>query len=218
MQYMQYLQNLNWIDYSILIIFILSILSGLLRGFVKEFVSLVTIIAAFIVATMFASALATVFTNSASVQNAVNQASNAIGINASQPVSYLAIGLSFAILFIATIIIGAIISSILNLAVQTSMLGLGNRLLGGIFGLVRGFIITLVLIFLVQLTPLGSQPWWVQSRFVADLQPVVQWVGNLVSPSLANLKEKFGEALQNANESSQNITNSSAGGYTINNQ
>lgn len=213
-----FLQNLNWIDYSILIIFILSVLGGLLRGFVREFISLVTVIAAFIIASMFASALATIFTNSESVQSAVNQASNAIGMNASQPVSCLAIGLSFAILFIATLIIGAIISSILNLAVETSLLGFGNRLLGGVFGLVRGFIITLVLIFLVQLTPLGSQPWWVQSRFVGDLQPAIQWLGNLVSPTLANLKEKFGQALQNVNETSQNITNSTAGSYIINNQ
>lgn len=212
------MQSLNWVDYIILAIFFFSILGGLTRGFVKEFVSLVSIIAAFIVASMFASPLATAFTNTATVQNVVNQASTAIGMSAAQPVSYFALGLSFALLFVATIIAGSIISSILNIALQTGILGIGNRLLGGVFGLVRGFIINLVMIFIVQLTPLGTSNWWVQSQFVNDFQPAVQWLGNIVSPSLANLKEKFGQTLQDVNSSIQKMTSTMNDGYMINNQ
>lgn len=212
------MQSLNWVDYIIIAIFFFSVLGGLTRGFVKEFVSLVSIIAAFIVASMFASPLATAFTNTETVQNAVNQASTAIGMSAAQPVSYFALGLSFAVLFVATIIAGSIISSILNIALQTGILGVGNRLLGGVFGLARGFIINLVMIFIVQLTPLGTSSWWVQSQFVNDFQPAVQWLGNIVSPSLANLKEKFGQTLQDVNSSIQKMTSTMNDGYMINNQ
>jgi membrane protein required for colicin V production len=201
--------NFNWVDYIIVAIFILSILAGFGRGLVKEVVSLITLIAAFVVAIMFANPLATAFTSSSSVQNAVSQASTAIGASAAQPVSYLALGLSFGLLFAGTIIAGAIISSILNLAFQTGILGIGNRILGGVFGFFRGYIINLVMIFLVQLSPLGSQSWWQQSQLVGAFQPQVAWLGDLVSPSLANLKAKFGQTLQGVNSSIQNMTNTS---------
>lgn len=198
------MSNLNWVDYVFLIIFFFSIVSGMARGFVKEIASLITLIAAFVVAILFASPLASVFTNSASVQNAVSQASNAINLNTAQPVSYVAIAISFALLFAGTVIIGAILSSILNVAFQTGILGLGNRILGGVFGFVRGFIVNLVIIFVVQLTPIADESWWQQSQVVGQYQPAVQWLANIVSPGLASLKEKFGNVVQDVDATLQN--------------
>lgn len=198
------MSNLNWVDYVFLIIFFFSIVSGMARGFVKEIVSLITLIAAFVVAILFASPLASVFTSSASVQNAVSQASNAINVNTAQPVSYVAIAISFALLFAGTVIIGAILSSILNVAFQTGILGLGNRILGGVFGFVRGFIVNLVIIFVMQLTPIADESWWQQSQVVSQYQPAVQWLANIVSPGLASLKEKFGNVVQDVDATLQN--------------
>ena len=202
------MSNLNWVDYIVLAIFFFSILAGLTRGLVREVVSLVTLIAAFAVAIMFSSQLAAVFTNTAVVQSVVNQASGAIGVNTAQPVSYMALGISFGLLFAGTVIVGAIIGYCLNIAFQTGILGIGNRLLGAVFGLARGFIINLVIIFLVQLSPLSSEAWWQQSYFVGVFQPAVVWLGDFVSPSLANLKAKFGQTFQNVNSQIQNVTGS----------
>lgn len=199
------MSNLNWVDYIILGIFFLSTLSGLAKGFVREIISLITWIAAFVVAVMFSNALATYFTSSDTVQNMVNQSTTAIGVSTAQPVSYVAIAISFALLFAGTAIIGSIIGYFINIAFQAGILGIGNRLLGAIFGLVRGFIINLVLIFVVQLTPFSAQPWWQQSQLVVSFQPAVAWLGGIVSPSLANLKEKFGKTLQDVNSSIQNV-------------
>lgn len=197
--------DMNFVDLIILAIFFISALVGLFRGLVSEVVSLVTLIAAFVIAILFAQPLASAFTHSAPVQDVVNQTSGAIGVSTSQPVSYLAIGISFAVLFGGTIIVGAIVKLLLNLAFQTGILGLGNRLFGAIFGLVRGFIINLVLIFLVQLSPFGSQPWWHQSQFVVAYQPAVAWLGGIVSPALANLKVKFEQTMQNVGSQIQNV-------------
>jgi membrane protein required for colicin V production len=202
------MSNLNFVDFIILAIFFFSILAGLGRGFVREIVSLITWIVAFVVATTFANSLAAYFTSAPVVQTAVSQASQAIGVSAAQPVSYAALGISFAILFIGTLIAGALVGYFLNIAFQVGVLGIGNRLLGGIFGFVRGFIINLVLIFLVQLSPFGNAPWWHQSQFVASFQPAVQWLDGVVSPSLANLKAKLGQTLQDVNTQFQGVTNS----------
>lgn len=198
--------NLNIIDYLLLAVFAFSILAGFGRGFVREMVSLLTIIAAFIVATMFANQVATSFTTSPGVQNAVSQATSAIGVNTAQPVSYIALGISFGVLFAGTIIIGALIGFFLNIAFQTGMLGIGNRILGAIFGFARGFIFCMVIIFVVQLTPFVASAWWQQSQLVASFQPAVGWLGKTVSPSLSNLRDRFGQTLQNVNSSLQNMT------------
>ncbi len=197
--------SFNWVDYVLLIIFLLSIISGLMRGLVKEVMSLVTLVAAFVIAIMFANPLAIKFTSSETVQNAVSHASGA-----SQSVSYIAIAVSFALLFVAVIILGAILSFFLNLALQTGVLGFGNRLFGGVFGVVRGFIVNLVIIFIVQLTPLNAEAWWQDSEIVAAYQPAVTWLGNIVSPSLADLKERFGKTIENVNEKIQHVTGASS--------
>lgn len=198
--------NLNWVDYIFIAIFLFSMLAGFGRGLVKEVVSLATLVAAFVVATMFANSLALQFTSSASVQSVVSDASNAIGVNAAQPVSYAAIGLSFGLLFAGTVIVGAIVGFFLNMAFSVGILGFGNRILGALFGLCRGFIINLVIIFMFQLTTIGTSAWWVQSQIVQMYQPSVVWLGAIVSPSLTNLKQKATDALQNAGTKIQNLT------------
>jgi membrane protein required for colicin V production len=200
------MENLNIVDYILLAIFAFSILAGFGRGFVREMVSLLTVIAAFAVAIMFAHPLAASFTSSPGVQTAVTQATSAIGVDTAKPVSYVAIGISFGVLFAGTIIIGALIGFFLNIAFEYGMLGIGNRILGGIFGLARGFIFNVVIIFVIQLTPFVTATWWQQSQLVNAFQPAVAWVGKIVSPNLTNIRSRFEQTLENVNSSLQNMT------------
>lgn len=198
--------NFNWVDYIFLAIFFFTILAGLSRGFIKEVVSLGTLIAAFIVATMFSHSLAAYFTSSSAVQSAVSQSTAAMGVNTAQTVSYAAIGVSFGCLFVGTMIVGSLVGFFLNLAFSIGILGVGNRLLGGVFGAAKAFIICLVIIFCVQLTSLGSQPWWRKSYIVGQFQPGVVWLGGLVSPALATLKDKAGDTFKDVNSTIQGVT------------
>ena len=191
--------NFNWVDYVWITIFVFSTLAGFGRGFVKEIVSLATIIAAFIVATMFSEQLAAHFTSSAAVQNVVSESSQAIGMNTSQPVSYAAIGVAFGLLFIGTMIAGAMVGFFLNMAFSIGILGIGNRILGAAFGCARGAILVLVIIFCVQLTSAGTSSWWRGSQIVKEYQPAVAWLGNLVSPHLADLKQRAVDTFQDVN-------------------
>lgn len=198
--------EMNWVDYIILAIFFFSILSGFGRGFVREVISLATWVAAVIVAIMFTNPLATYFTSSSTVQGVVSQASSAMGVSAAQPVSYVALALSFGALFGGTMLVGSLIGYFISAAFQFGALGIGNRVLGAMFGFGRGFILNMVLIFLVQLTPFSAQSWWQQSQMVASFQPSVQWLGNIVSPSLANLKDRFGKTVQDVSSQIQGMT------------
>ena len=98
--------------------------------------------------------------------------------------------MSYVILLVITIIAGNMVGYVLNFGFDASLLGIGNHLLGGGFGFCRGFIITLITIFLVQLTPLDEQSWWIQSRLVTAYQPAVKKMVAIVSPAIAKIEEK----------------------------
>lgn len=196
----------NWVDLIILFVFIMSILTGFLRGLFRELISLLVLVVAFIVATLFAHPVAAHFTNSPVVQNAVNNSSTVMGTDTTTTVSYVALAISFALLFTVTAIIGAIIGYFLNIAFQIGLLSIGNRLLGALFGLVRGYIITLVLIFLVQLTPFNEETVWQESRFVSAYQPAVRKLDHIVAPSIEQLKIKLNQSLHNLNENVTSTT------------
>lgn len=191
------MSNLNWVDILILCVFLFSVLAGLMRGLVKEIISLLTWIAAFIIAIIFSSKLAALFTGTQQVQSAISSASNAVGTSAAQSISVLSVGVSFIILFVGTLLIGSIIGSIISKAVDSVGIGFINRFLGGVFGLARAFLLVLVGMFLIQLTTLQQQPWWVQSQFVSSFQPAVVWLGGVVAPGLASLKDTLNNTIQN---------------------
>lgn len=202
------MSNLNWIDIVILVIFFFSVIAGLMRGFIKEVLSVITWVVAFVVAAMFSQKLALMFTGSQQVQTIVNNASNSIGMNAAHPVSILSIGLSFILIFVVVLIIGSLITSLISAAVSGVGMGLLNRLLGGLFGLVRGFLVVLLVIFLLQMTSFKDQQFWQQSQFVNSFQPAVAWLSNIVSPSLASIQQKVTNTIQNTGEMLKNAATS----------
>ena len=206
---MQNMANFNWVDYVVLGIFFISVLSGLVRGVIKELLSLVTWIVAFMLASVFAPRLAAMFTSTPQVQSAVTTLSGS-GMSASAPVSMLAVGLCFLGIFIVVLIIGSLISSIVS-GVADKVAGLLNRLLGAAFGLLRGFLINVLFMFLVQMTPLQQEAWWTQSMFVASFQPAVQWLSNLVQPGIASLKSKMGTSLDDVTNQFEGVVNSFGG-------
>jgi len=198
--------NLNIVDYLLIVIFLFSMIRGFSRGLVLEIIGLLSFIAAVVVAVAFAGPLSEHFTNAPAVQSVVNQASSAIGVSTSQPVSYVALAVSFGLLFAGVVIIGSIVGFILNLFFMYGVLGLGNRVLGAAFGFGRGFILCMVIVFIVQLTPFVTAPLWQRSQLVSSFQPAVGWLGGIVSPSLANIRSRFSETIQDVNSSLHNIT------------
>jgi membrane protein required for colicin V production len=190
------MSGLNWVDYVFIVILAFSVLSGFSRGFVKEIISLITLCAAIVLATIFATTLAATFVNSHSVQGLATQASTAIGADASQPVSYAAIGLSFGLIFLGTVIFGAGLGFFINLAFSVGVLGFGNRVLGAFFGVARGVLLNLTIIFVVQLTSFAQQDWWQQSQVVQRSLPVVTKFAAYVSPGVEEFMQKAYDLIQ----------------------
>ncbi|MGB1263493.1 MAG: CvpA family protein [Cognaticolwellia sp.] len=145
-----------WIDYAILAVIGISALISLVRGFVKEAVSLIVWISAFFVASTFYLNLSTLLTN----------ISDQLLRNAA----------SIAILFITTLVLGALVNYIIGQLVSKTGLSGTDRVLGIVFGALRGvLIIAAVLFFMDAFTPASSTSWWKNSQLVPEFTLIVEW-------------------------------------------
>ncbi|MDB2386618.1 CvpA family protein [Shewanella sp.] len=145
-----------WIDYAIIIVIGLSAVISLVRGFVKEAMSLVVWFAAFFIASQFYLQLATYLTG---IQDEL-----------------LRNGVAVAILFICTLILGAMINYIINQLVEKTGLSGTDRVLGLCFGALRGaLIVSAILFFLDAFTGAPNTNWWHNSQLVPEFGVVIQW-------------------------------------------
>lgn len=173
----------NWVDCGFLLVFLLSIIFGFIRGFIRSIVSLLFLIAAVYLAIKYSPQLAEHFAGSAARE---------------QTISYLLLVGMFLLIFIITILVGGLVSYFLNMAFEFGGLGFINSFLGGLFGIVRAVIITIVIIYVVQLTPETSQQkLWLESKVVMYFQPMTEWLVKNLSPTLEALKEKMNKTVQN---------------------
>lgn len=160
---------LIWVDYVILGIIGLSALISLVRGFVREALSLLTWALAFWIAWTFFRDLA------AHLETWVSLPSARLGV-------------SFALLFIATLIVGGIVNFLVAQLVNKTGLTGTDRLLGVVFGAARGVLLVAILVLLAGLTPMPEDSWWKQSRLIAYFQELAVWLREFLPPDIA---EKF---------------------------
>lgn len=155
----------NWADIIIVGIVGLSVVISLVRGFVREALSLVTWVAAFWIAFTFADVLASLLINT------IHTAS-------------LRTMVSFGALFLATLLLGALINYLIAQLVDSTGLSGTDRLLGVIFGLARGVLLVTVLIMMSRLTPLPDQAWWKTSLLIPQFHAIEIWLHSLLPQSV----------------------------------
>lgn len=148
------------IDWTILVILIVSSLISLKRGFTKEALSLATWIVALVIARLFSDKLAVVL----------------VGLIQSDAWRYTA---AFSILFVATLIVGALINHLLGEFVRMTGLTGTDRVLGMVFGLLRGLVVVVALLALGRLFALDQ--FWQDSLLVPFFEPVISWTGEYIN-------------------------------------
>lgn len=155
---------MSWVDYCIIAVLGLSVAMGLLRGFISEVLALACWIAAFWVAWVFGPRLAESFT--------------AIDV----PSVRLLLG--YGICFLAVLIAGAIVIFLVRRLVAGSGLSGSDRMLGMVFGLVRGFVLVTLLVLVLGFTPLARDPWWQKSQLLPTFQRMAAWISAELPPQV----------------------------------
>lgn len=147
---------MEWIDYAIIGVIALSAMISLIRGFVREAMSLAVWIAAFFVASIFYLDLAAFFPG---IEN-----------------DLVRNGIAITILFVATLVVGAMVTYVVGQLVQRTGLSGTDRLLGIIFGGLRGVLIVSALLFLLDVfSPLSHEDWWQRSTLIPHFNVYIEW-------------------------------------------
>jgi len=141
----------NGFDVAMLVVLGLSTAVGVWRGLVFELMSLLGWFVAY-----FAAQWATVMV--------------APYVPVGVPGSPLNHAAAFALTFLCALVVWALLSRLLKALVHATLLGGLDRLLGGIFGALRGLVLLLALAAVVTRTPWADSPAWQQSSGAAFLK------------------------------------------------
>ena len=136
------------VDYLLAGAVLLSMLFGAVRGFLRESVALLGWLVGLWLAWRYSSL----------VEPYVG------GLLAD---TLLQVWVARMIVLLAVVMAGWLLGSLLSYLVQRSGLTLGvDRLLGGLFGLVRGAVIVGFAVMLGQAAEMQDEPWWRESKLV----------------------------------------------------
>ena len=147
---------MNWADFTILGIIVVSVLIGVWRGFIREALSLVGWVLAVWVTLTYSERLE---------QWLRPQIEN----------HALRMAVAVALLFILTMLLVVLINHLLTTLVNKAMLSMPNRLPGLAFGILRGGLLVTVLVLLAGLTNVPREPWWRQSMLIPYFQDAAIW-------------------------------------------
>ncbi len=145
--------QLFWADYIILAIILISMVISLLRGFVKEALSLAGWVLAVVIGFTYMDRLAIILQPKLS----------------SLPASILAV-IAFSILLILTLIVVALINNLIAKLVEKTGLTGTDRAIGMLFGIARGVVLVGILILLAGFTAVPQDAWWKESLLIGHFQ------------------------------------------------
>ena len=148
---------MNEVDWLILAILSVSGLLSLWRGFVKEAISLVFWVTAFILSIRLSVQFSTL------IPTAIESES-------------VRVMLSFIAIFFGTLIIGGLINRIISSLLKFSGMGGTDRFLGMVFGVFRGGVLVMAaLIVLPPFFDVEQQAWWRNSILIPKFLLLEEW-------------------------------------------
>jgi membrane protein required for colicin V production len=148
-------------DYIVLFILISSVIISTMRGLVKEILSLIGWIAAFVVANAFGAKLAPMLPSVI-------------------PGESLRLIVAFIALFLGVRVLMGLLALAIGALIEATGLSLADRGLGGLFGLGRGIVIVLAGVILCGMTSIPQQDFWKN----ALLSPMAETGARTVKPFL----------------------------------
>ena len=149
--------TLHWVDYVIIAIIGLSVLTGLFRGFIKELISLSVWVLAIWIAVKYAACL-----DPWTMKFIQDKTARAAA--------------GFIIVLILVLIAGGLVNALLSFILKRSGLSGTDRLLGMGFGFVRGIFVVSLLILIAKMLSLPTDQYRQESRLYTKFDPAVNWL------------------------------------------
>jgi membrane protein required for colicin V production len=157
---------MTWLDYAVVGVFALSLVFGVWRGLVREVLSILGWIIAFLAANLLAGPLGP----------AMPQAI---------PSPELRVAAAYVAVFVVSLIATALLGLLLSKILKATGLGGVDRMLGALFGAARGLLIVLAAALLAGLSSAPRQPFWRDSASGPLLAQAAQALKPLLPQTLA---------------------------------
>lgn len=148
-------------DFLVLFVLICSIVISMLRGLVKEVLSLLGWVAALVAANAYGQELAVLLPEAV-------------------PGTATRLIVAFIALFIGVRLLMGLLSMAVEAAIKASGLTVVDRGLGGLFGLARGLVLVLAAVIVCGMTAIPQQPFWKEAVF----SPLAETAARTVKPYL----------------------------------
>ena len=158
----------NWLDWTFAAIVAVSVIAAIMKGFVRELISLASLVIGLVVA-------------------AIGYPRAALWFEDLTKSHEIALGLGFLVLFLGTLLLGALVSIVARKLIKTAGIQWFDRFLGAVFGLILGVLVDCVL--LLVLLAFAIKPEAVQQ---SSLAPYLTAGANIISLAMpASLKAQF---------------------------
>ena len=167
----------NWLDWTLTIVVLVSVAAAIWKGFVRELISLASVLAGIVIA-------------------ALGYRSAAVWFEDLTRSHEVALGVAFITLFVATLLVGVLASVLAKRLIKTAGLQWFDRFLGGVFGLIRGIAVDCVLV--MALVTFGIKPEAVHASVLTPY--VVTGARVLILAMPGEMKTKFGAAFEKFRE------------------
>ena len=171
--------NWNWLDGILAGVVLISVVTATLKGFVRELISLASVLAGLAIAALGYRRAGPWFDDLTS--------SHAV-----------ALGLAFLTLFLGTLVVGAVVSFFAKKLIQKAGLQWFDRFLGGIFGLARGIAVDCVLLMVMlafSLKPEAAHQSALAPYVATGARVIVLAMPGELKTEFQNGFEKFRQAL-----------------------
>jgi membrane protein required for colicin V production len=164
---------LTSLDYVILAVLAISMVVGIVRGLVRELLALLSWVVSVWLALHYAEIV-----------------SEWLAPYLQSPQIQYLVALT-GIFIVSLLMLSMIAIIIVKLLTLVGIAGT-DRSLGGLFGVVRGIAIALVLVFVIRLTPATGEAWFQSSMIVPYLEPIYEYLDdqNFLQP-LDSLPERI---------------------------
>ena len=145
------------IDIIIIVALVVSIIIGFMRGFVKESISIATLVIAIWAALYFGPSAGKITQSWLSSQE-------------------LQTWFGRLIIFSVVLAFGGLLGWGISKLVRSSVLSGVDRLMGSLFGILRGILLVALFVIGGQFSGFDNDEWWLQSRLLPHFEVVADWI------------------------------------------
>ncbi len=157
---------MNGIDYAIIVLMLLSIGIGVVRGAMREVINIIAWVLAFILAHGFAADIAPYF-------------AEWVG----EPVARVV--LAWVAIFAVVLIVGSLVASLLSEVVRKLGLSTLDRGVGALIGVARGLLVLLVVTLAVGFTKIPQTPLWKNAALTPWLELAALYARSVMPEQVA---------------------------------